>query len=286
MRSFKGMSGLPKWCCNVRCWRNTGSPKSREVHGDGVPIVVSDRERRSHGEGEQELWIPKHRKVREMRNAETVLGIIQERGRRGLPLEDIYRQLFNPDLYIIAYARLYTNSGAMTSGITGETVDGMSVEKIHNIVDDLRTERYKWTPVKRTYIPKKNGKLRPLGIPAWRDKLLQEVIRSILEAYYEPQFSPHSHGFRPERGCHTALHEIATVWRGTRWFIEGDISQCFDRLDHQVLLSILGEQLHDNRFLRLIRSLLEAGYLEDWRYNTTLSGSPQGGVGVLRSASW
>jgi group II intron reverse transcriptase/maturase len=213
-----------------------------------------------------------------MRNANTVLGIIRERGRRGLPLEDIYRQLFNPDLYVIAYARLYSNSGAMTPGITGETVDGMSLEKIQHIIDDLRTERFQWTPVKRTYIPKKNGKLRALGIPTWRDKLLQEVIRSILEAYYEPQFSPHSHGFRPQRGCHTALQEIATVWRGTRWFIEGDIAQCFDKLDHQVLLSILGEKLHDNRFLRLIRSLLKAGYLEDWRYNTTLSGSPQGGV--------
>lgn len=213
-----------------------------------------------------------------MRNADTILGIIRDRGRRGLPLEDIYRQLFNPDLYLIAYARLYANSGAMTPGITGETVDGMALEKIQHIIGDLRTERFKWTPVKRSYIPKKNGKLRPLGLPTWRDKLLQEVIRSILEAYYEPQFSVHSHGFRPQRGCHTALQEVATVWRGTRWFIEGDIAQCFDRLDHQVLVSILGEKLHDNRFLHLIRSLLEAGYLEDWRYHTTLSGSPQGGV--------
>jgi group II intron reverse transcriptase/maturase len=166
----------------------------------------------------------------------------------------------------------------MTPGITQETVDGMTMEKIQRIINELRTERFRWTPVRRIYIPKKNGKLRPLGIPTWRDKLLQEVIRTLLEAYYEPQFSSYSHGFRPGRGCHTALNEIVIVWRGTRWFIEGDISQCFDRLDHRVMMSILGEKLHDNRFLRLIHSLLQAGYLEDWRYHTTLSGSPQGGV--------
>jgi group II intron reverse transcriptase/maturase len=213
-----------------------------------------------------------------MRMAETVLSIIHERGKRGLPLEDIYRQLYNPDLYLRAYARLYSNKGAMTPGSSGETVDGMSLKKIKRLIDDLRHERYRWTPVRRTYIPKKNGKLRPLGIPTWTDKLLQEVIRSLLEAYYEPQFSRHSHGFRPERGCHTALSEIANTWTGTHWFLEGDIAQCFDRLDHQVLLAILREKLHDNRFLRLIQHLLQAGYLEEWSYHETLSGSPQGGV--------
>ena len=216
--------------------------------------------------------------VREMRNAETVLGVISERGRRRLPLEDIYRQLFNRDLFLRAYGRIYRNDGAMTPGATPETVDGMSLEKIDAIIDALRHERYRWTPVRRTYIPKKSGKLRPLGIPTWSDKLLQEVVRSLLEAYYEPQFSPHSHGFRPDRGCHTALGEITQHWRGVKWFIEGDISQCFDRIDHPVLLSILNEKLHDQRFLRLLANLLDAGYLEDWRYHATLSGSPQGGV--------
>ncbi len=213
-----------------------------------------------------------------MRTAETVLGIIRERGKQGLPLEDIYRQLYNPDLYLRAYAKLYANNGAMTPGTTPETVDAMAQTKIETIIGALRQERYRWTPVRRIYIPKKNGKFRPLGIPSWSDKLLQEVIRSILEAYYEPQFSSHAHGFRPERGCHTALNEVAMTWSGTKWFIEGDITQCFDRLDHQVLLSILREKLHDNRFLRLLQNLLQAGYLEEWTYNTTLSGSPQGGV--------
>lgn len=213
-----------------------------------------------------------------MRNAEQVLAIIRERGKRGLPLEDIYRQLYNPDLYLRAYGRLYANDGAMTPGSTEETVDGMSIQKIHAIIDDLRYERYRWTPVKRVFIPKRNGKLRPLGLPSWSDKLLQEVMRQILEAYYEPQMSARAHGFRPGRGCHTALSEIRQTWKGTRWFLEGDITQCFDKLDHTVMLAILGEKLHDNRFLRLIQNMIQAGYLEEWTYHQTLSGSPQGGV--------
>jgi group II intron reverse transcriptase/maturase len=166
----------------------------------------------------------------------------------------------------------------MTPGATSETVDGMSLTKIDAIIAAVREERYQWTSVRRTLIPKKSGKLRALGLPTWSDKLLQEVIRSILDAYYEPQFSQHSHGFRPGRGCHTALDEITRHWRGMKWYVEGDISRCFDSLDHQVLLSILSEKLHDNRFLRLISNLLKAGYLEDWKYHPTLSGVPQGGV--------
>ena len=213
-----------------------------------------------------------------MRDAATVLSIIRERGKRGLPLEDIYRQLYNPELYLYAYARLYSNDGAMTQGATHETVDAMSLRKIETIIDAIRHERYRWTPVKRIYIPKKNGKMRPLGIPSWSDKLLQEVIRLLLEAYYEPQFSEYSHGFRPERGCHTALTKIKETWTGTKWFLEGDITQCYDCIDHQVLLSLLREKLHDNRFLRLLDHLLQAGYLEDWRYHKTLSGTPQGSI--------
>ncbi len=200
-----------------------------------------------------------------MRNAETVLEVIQQRGSQGKPLEDIYRQLFNPALYLRAYGRLYANDGAMTPGITSETVDDMSLEKIKNLIEEVRHERYRWTPVRRVYIPKKNGKLRPLGLPTWSDKLLQEVMRQVLEAYYESQFNAHSHGFRPGRGCHTALSEVARNWTGTCWFIEGDISKCFDRLDHTVLVTILQEKLHDNRFIRLVSNLLKAGYLEDWR---------------------
>jgi group II intron reverse transcriptase/maturase len=213
-----------------------------------------------------------------MRSAETVLTIIRERGKRRLPLEDVYRMLYNSDLYLRAYARLYKNNGAMTQGATAETVDAMSLAKIERLINDVRYERHRWTPVRRIYIPKKKGGQRPLGLPTWKDKLLQEVMRSILEAYYEPQMSQHSHGFRPGRGCHTALREIQTTWTGSRWLVEGDIAKFFDTMDHEVLLAILSENIHDQRFLRLIRHLLESGYLEEWRFNTTLSGCPQGGV--------
>jgi group II intron reverse transcriptase/maturase len=213
-----------------------------------------------------------------MQRAEALLEVIHERGKRGLPLERLYRHLFNPELYLRAYGKIYRNDGAMTPGANAETVDGMSLRKIQAIIEALRYERYRWTPVRRTYIDKKNSsKKRPLGLPTWSDKLLQEVIRSLLEAYYEPQFSDCSHGFRPGRGCHTALEEIQRKWRGTVWFIEGDITDCFGSLDHSVMRSMLAEKIHDGRFLRLIDGLLRAGYLEDWRYHETLSGAPQGG---------
>ena len=213
-----------------------------------------------------------------MRNAETILGIIRNRGTRGLPVNDLYRQLWNPNLYLMAYGRLAKNDGALTPGTTPETADGMKMDDIHAIIEALRFERYRWTPARRVYIPKANGKRRPLGLPTWSDKVLQEVMRLLLEAYYEPQFSDQSHGFRPKRGCHTAFTEITRTWTGTTWFIEGDIAGCFDNIDHKVLLEILGENIQDNRFLRLVSNLLRAGYLEDWKLNATHSGTPQGGV--------
>ena len=184
----------------------------------------------------------------------------------------------------MAYGKFYSNAGAMTPGVSEETVDGMSLAKIGAIIGALRAERYRWQPVKRIYIPKKSGKQRPLGLPTWSDKLVAEVVRLLLEAYYEPQFSDRSHGFRPGRGCHTALSEVVETWKGTHWFIEGDISDCFGSLDHQVMLAILAEKIHDGRFLRLISHMLKAGYLEDWRWHATLSGSPQGGIGHAPNA--
>src|SRR3954452_580560 len=213
-----------------------------------------------------------------MQSAETVLDVIGKRGARGLPVERLYRQMFNPQLFLLAYGRLYANKGAMTPGVSGETVDGMSLAKIEAIIDALRHERYRWRPVKRVYIPKKNGKTRPLGLPTWADKLVGEVVRLLLEAYYEPQFSDRSHGFRVGRGCHTALDEIASTWTGTTWFIEGDIADCFGSLDHEVMLDILAENIHDGRFLGLVAGMLRAGYLEDFTWHATYSGAPQGGV--------
>jgi len=213
-----------------------------------------------------------------MQNAETVLGVLRERGRRGLPCNELYRQLFNPQLYLLAYGRIYSNKGAMTPGVNGETVDGMSLGKIEAIIDSMRHERYRFSPVRRIYIPKKHGKLRPLGIPSWSDKLVGEVIRLLLEAYYEPRFSDRSYGFRPGRGCHTALRDVADTWTGTTWFIEADIADCFGSLDQQVMIDTVAVDIRDNRFLRLLRNMLQAGYLEDWIWGSTLSGVPQGGV--------
>ena len=213
-----------------------------------------------------------------MQSADTVLGVLRERGRRGLPLDELYRQLYNPQLYLLAYGRIYSNKGAMTPGVSTETVGGMSLGKIERIIDALRHERYRFAPVRRVWIPKKNGKLRPLGLPTWTDKLVGEVVRLLLEAYYEPRFSDRSHGYRPRRGCHTALRELAETWTGTTWFIEGDISDCFGSLDHQIMIDTLAETIHDNRFLRLLANMLQAGYLEDWLWNAALSGCPQGGL--------
>jgi group II intron reverse transcriptase/maturase len=213
-----------------------------------------------------------------MQDAETVLSVIRERGRKGLPLERLYRQLFNKELFLLAYGRIYSNQGAMTPGVTSETVDGMSLAKIEAIIGALRSESYRWSPARRVYVPKKNGKKRPLGMPPWSDKLVAEVVRILLDAYYDVRFSDRSHGFRTSRGCHTALDEVVSVWKGTHWFVEGDLADYFGSLDHTIMISTLAVRIHDGRFLQLINRMLQAGYLEDWRWNATLSGAPQGGI--------
>ena len=172
-----------------------------------------------------------------MQNAETILNVIQTRGQRELALENgTYRLLYNQNLYLRAYAKIHSNQGALTLGVTDETVAGTSLESIGNIINAIRCEKYRWKPVRRVYIPKANGKRRALGLPVWSDKLVQEVVRSLLEAYYEPQFSDLSHGFRPLRGCHTALVTVNKKWRGSKWFIEGDIASFFDNIDHDILM--------------------------------------------------
>jgi group II intron reverse transcriptase/maturase len=217
-----------------------------------------------------------------MQKAEIVLNVVSDRGKQNLPLERIYRMLFIKELYLMAYHNIYANKGATTKGVTDETVDGMSEDKIDAIIEYVRKEAYHWTPVKRVYIRKNkiNTKKRPLGLPIWSDKLLQEVIRIILSAYYDPQFSDKSHGFREGRGCETALEAIRAKdgWKSIKWFIEGDISDCFGSIDHDILLHIIAEKINDNRFLRLISNFLKSGYMEDWKFNKTMSGCPQGGI--------
>ena len=213
-----------------------------------------------------------------MLKATTILSIIQKRGSEQKPLEQAYRQLYNRELYEMAYARIYRNRGATTPGSNQVTLDGMSTQRITNIIERLKSERYRWQPVRRTYIQKKNGKRRALGIPNGDDKLVQEVMRLILEAYYEPQFSTNSHGFRPNRGCHSALQEMTRTHKGTKWFIEADIKGCFDNIPHEKLLTILSKRIKDGRFLNLIKRLLQAGYLEEWQWHNSHSGTPQGGI--------
>jgi group II intron reverse transcriptase/maturase len=213
-----------------------------------------------------------------MQDAKVVLEVLRDRGRRHLPVEELYRQLFNPSLYQLAWGKLYANKGALTPGAGGDTAEGMSLEKINSVIELMRFERFRFTPVRRVQIPKKKGGTRPLGMPSWSDKLVGEVIRLLLEAYYEPQFSDRSHGFRPGRGCHTALTEIQNTWSGVTWFIEADIRDCFGSIDHGVLLAVLAKNIHDGRFLELIARMLKAGYVQDWVWRPTLSGVPQGGV--------
>lgn len=190
----------------------------------------------------------------------------------------LYRYLLRPDIYYVAYQHLYSNKGAGTKGVTDDTADGFSEIYIENIIEALKNEMYQPKPVRRTYIKKSNGKMRPLGLPVFTDKLIQEAIRMILEAIYEPIFSDYSHGFRPVRSCHTALAQIKKEFTGARWFIEGDIKGCFDNINHAVLVEIINQKIKDARFLKLIRTFLKAGYMEDWKYHETYSGCPQGGI--------
>ncbi|WPQ62035.1 reverse transcriptase domain-containing protein [Chitinophaga sancti] len=181
-------------------------------------------------------------------------------------------------MYYTAYQNIYAKPGNMTEGISDNTIDQMSLTRIETLINTIRDESYHPLPARRAYILKKNGKKRPLGISVFEDKLLQEVIRMVLEAIYENSFSPTSHGFRPQRSCHTAIMQIKRTFTGAKWFIEGDISGFFDNINHDVLINILKEKIDDDRFIRLIRKFLNAGYVEDWVFHNTYSGTPQGGI--------
>ena len=215
-----------------------------------------------------------------MRNPENVLNsLINHSKDKNYKFERLYRILYNKDMYLLAYQNIYAHEGNMTKGTDGETIDGMSLKRIDDLIAKMRDESYQPKPSRRTYIMKKDGKRkRPLGIPAFIDKLVQEVIRMILEAIYEGSFENCSHGFRPDRSCHTALDQIQTRFTGVKWFIEGDIKGFFDNIHHDILIGILKERISDERFIRLIRKFLNAGYIEDWVYHKTYSGTPQGGI--------
>lgn len=211
--------------------------------------------------------------------ARDVLNIIYKKNRNHPDWKNrgLYRLLYNPTLHIMAYERLKSKPGNMTPGTEGETLDGYSLDDIEKNIHLLRQERYQPRPVRRTYIPKEKG-YRPLGMPSPRDKIIQECLRLILEAIYEPRFHDNSHGFRPRRSCHTALESMRRNWVGTKWAIKADISACFEQVNHSRLLDILRERIEDDRFINLIRRFLKAGYMENWEYHKTYSGTPQGSV--------
>lgn len=214
-----------------------------------------------------------------MEKSERVLKALSDHSQSSdYKYERLYRYLFSEEMFAVAYQRIYAKQGNMTPGTDGKTIDEMSLERIERLIVSLKDESYQPHPARRVYIPKKNGKKRPLGIPSFEDKLVQEVVRLLLEAFYEGHFEGTSHGFRPHRSCHTALGMIQKSFAGAKWFIEGDIKGFFDNIDHNVLISILRERISDERFLRLIRKFLNAGYVEDWKYNKTYSGTPQGGI--------
>ena len=192
----------------------------------------------------------------------------------------LFRYLLRPDIYFEAYKHLYANNGAATKGSNDDTIDGFSEKKILKIIKMLRDGTFQPTPVRRTYIVKKNNpnKKRPLGIPTFTDKLVQEVLRMILESVYEPIFLPQSYGFRPNRSCHMALKDLKHQFHGTRWFVEGDIKACFDNINHKTLVDIVNNKVKDARLIQLIYKFLKAGYLENWQYHKTYSGTPQGGI--------
>lgn len=214
-----------------------------------------------------------------MRNPERVLNSLSEHSKvSSYKFERLYRVLFNSEMFLLAYHNIQGRQGNMTEGSDGKTIDGMSLKRIENLIDALKDESYQPKPARRTYIPKKNGNMRPLGIPSIDDKLVQEVLRMLLEAIYEGSFENTSHGFRPKRSYHTALIQVQKNFTAAKWFIEGDIEGFFDNINHDVLIGILKERIADDRFIRLMWKFLKAGYIEDWTFHRTYSGTPQGGI--------
>ena len=216
-----------------------------------------------------------------MRNPQNVLESLKSKAcKKEYSFQRLYRNLYNPEMYYLAYQNIYAKEGNMTEGSDSKTIDGMSAKRIERLIASLKDHSYHPNPARRTYIQKNNNpqKKRPLGIPSFDDKLLQEVVRMILESIYEGSFSRHSHGFRPNHSCHTALMEVKHKFIGTKWFIEGDIKGCFDNVDHTVLINLLRRRIKDEYFISLIWKFLKAGYMEDWVYHNTYSGTPQGSI--------
>ncbi|MFB8424636.1 reverse transcriptase domain-containing protein [Priestia megaterium] len=214
-----------------------------------------------------------------MQTPDIILGILSKNSQDDkYVFKDLYRYLYNKDFYIKAYAKINSNPGNMTPGTDNETIDGFSTEKVDALIKEIKDLSYQPKPARRTYIDKKNGGKRPLGIPSFKDKLVQEVVRAILEAIYDSNFDENSHAFRPNLSCKTLLNKVKLECTGIKWWVEGDIKGFFDNIDHHTLINILRRKIKDERFINLIWKFIKAGYCEDWKFHNTYSGTPQGGI--------
>lgn len=214
-----------------------------------------------------------------MRNPVIVLENLQSKTEDdSYTFKRLFRNLYNPDFYLLAYNNIYSTEGNMTKGYDGNTIDGMSLARISRVIEKIKNHTYKPNPVIRKFILKKNGKKRPLGLQSIDDKLVQEVIRMILESIYDYNFKKTSHGFRPNKSCHTALKSINLGFTGVKWFVEGDISAYFDTIDHHTLINIMRRRIKDEYFIGVIWKFLKGGYIESQKYNHSYSGTVQGSI--------
>jgi group II intron reverse transcriptase/maturase len=179
----------------------------------------------------------------------------------------------------VAAERVRHNTGGKTAGIDGQTRKQLDERVLYQLVEELTAQRYLPKAVRRVYIPKGQNGRRPLGIPAIRDRVVQAAIAQVLEALYEPIFRDCSYGFRPNRNTIQALRQVAQAFQaGATWSIEGDLVKCFDSIPHGVILNCLRKRIKDERFIDLVRKMLEAGVMEEERFSPTYSGTPQGGL--------
>lgn len=267
------------------------SPKGRKVLGDGVTIVVKStvaaavrRDMHTTAATRSEREVSQDQSSPNERNPSSGITMLEELARQSkYGKSKVWNILLNPDIHVIAYNTIKGNDGAMTPGIDGKTLDGTSMEKILKNIEKLKQHTYQFKPIRRVYIPKKNGKLRPLGIPGPDDKIIQRVMALILEAIYDheknPIFKDTSHGFRRGKSTHTALKYI-TQWVGADWFIEGDIKGYFDNINHNILADMLKEKIEDQQFIDLYWKAVKVNYVEMNSGKKTYGdiGVPQGGT--------
>jgi group II intron reverse transcriptase/maturase len=177
-----------------------------------------------------------------------------------------------------AWEEIRRNQGSQTPGIDRDTAKDLDLDRIRHLSKKLHEGTYRPQSVRRVYIPKSNGKLRPLGIPTIEDRLVQQALRMVLEPIFEADFLPCSQGFRQGHSPHTALRDVARMYPRVSWVIEGDIVGCCDNIPHSGLLQAVTRRITDGKVLSLVSAFLQAGYMENRQFHKTYSGTPQGGI--------